>query len=713
MSPKEEEFLQMLRATFKVEAGEHLQTIAAGLLELEKAPAGDEQRALIELVFRAAHSLKGAARAVNFTQIESICQSLEDLFASWKGGKAAVTAAALDTAHRALDTVSGAITEPAGKSAAPPSQPTIAAPAKVDKTPETVRIAVDKLDARLLEAEEMLTAKLAVGQRAVELSALLEQFEPWRKAWARVQPQARALRSTVEQEGLAEFFDWSQDYVRALEGRVATLCRFAQHDRLTVGKLVDDLLADSKQLLMQPLATLGALLPKVVRDLCRDQGKEAELVIRGEDVEIDKRILEEMKDPLIHLLRNCVDHGIETPQQRQALGKPSRATITVDVSAVNGSQVQILVADDGAGIDAERLKAAAVKRGLLTPAATQSVSDSEVLNFIFEPDVSTSPMITQLSGRGLGLAIVREKTEKLGGRVAVESRPHAGTSIRVSLPVTLSTFRGVLVSAAERSFVLPTAEVERVARFKPEDVQTVEGRETLLLNGRAVSLVRLAEVLELPVTPTPAAQPASTPIVILGTGAQRIAFAVDAVLDEQELLLKRLGKPLARVRYVAGATVLGSGHVAAVLKVDDLLKAAKKAGAPARLAASAQPTTPQTKAILLAEDSITSRLLLKGILESAGYRVKTAVDGLDAYTALRTEHFDLLISDVEMPRLNGLDLTARVRADKKLAELPVVLVTALETREHREAGINIGANAYLVKSSFDQSNLLDAVRRLI
>lgn len=714
MSSKEEEFLQMLRATFKVEAGEHLQTIAAGLLELEKAPAGDEQRALIELVFRAAHSLKGAARAVNFTQIESICQSLEDLFASWKGGKAAVTAAALDTAHRALDTVSGAITEPASKkSAAPPSQPTIAAPAKVDKTPETVRIAVDKLDARLLEAEEMLTAKLAVGQRAVELSALLEQFEPWRKAWARVQPQARALRSTVEQEGLAEFFDWSQDYVRALEGRVATLCRFAQHDRLTVGKLVDDLLADSKRLLMQPLATLGALLPKVVRDLCRDQGKEAELVIRGEDVEIDKRILEEMKDPLIHLLRNCVDHGIETPQQRQALGKPSRATITVDVSAVNGSQVQILVADDGAGIDAERLKAAAVKRGLLTPAAAQSVSDSEVLNFIFEPDVSTSPMITQLSGRGLGLAIVREKTEKLGGRVAVESRPHAGTSIRVSLPVTLSTFRGVLVSAAERSFVLPTAEVERVARFKPEDVQTVEGRETLLLNGRAVSLVRLAEVLELPVTTTPAAQPASTPIVILGTGAQRIAFAVDAVLDEQELLLKRLGKPLVRVRYVAGATVLGSGHVAAVLKVDDLLKAAKKAGAPARLAASAQPTTPQTKAILLAEDSITSRLLLKGILESAGYRVKTAVDGLDAYTALRTEHFDLLISDVEMPRLNGLDLTARVRADKKLAELPVVLVTALETREHREAGINIGANAYLVKSSFDQSNLLDAVRRLI
>jgi two-component system chemotaxis sensor kinase CheA len=230
-----------------------------------------------------------------------------------------------------------------------------------------------------------------------------------------------------------------------------------------------------------------------------------------------------------------------------------------------------------------------------------------------------------------------------------------------------------------------------------------------------VALVRLADVLELPAsvsqTDTTAASAAA---VVLGADQERVAFAVDAVLDEQEILLKQLNSPLARVRYIAGATVLGNGQVAPVLRIADLLKAAKRAGTPARPAPAAKPAIPpQAKTILLAEDSITSRLLLKGILESAGYRVKTAVDGADAFSTLRTEHFDLLISDVEMPRLNGFDLTAQVRADKKLAELPVVLVTALESRRDREAGISAGANAYLVKSTFDQSNLLDTVRRLI
>jgi two-component system chemotaxis sensor kinase CheA len=719
MSTGEEEFLQALRATFKVEASEHLQAIAAGLLALEKDPPADEQRGLIETVFRAAHSLKGAARAVNFTQIETICQSLEDMFAAWKRGESTPSPPALDEAHRALDAVSGALAAPARQDAVPgvanQSGP-IPAVGAAERTPgaETVRIAISKLDARLLEAEELLAAKLAAGQRAVELAALSGQFTEWRKEWTKVQPQARALRQTVERTALAEFFEWNHDYLRSLESKVATLRRAADQDRLTVGRLVDDLLADSKKLLMLPLATLGGLLAKLVRDLSRDRSKEAELAIHGEDVEIDKRILEEMKDPLIHLLRNCVDHGIETPERRRELGKPPRATITLGVSAINGNRIEILVSDDGAGIDVEKLKVSAVKRGLLTVEAAERLGETEALGLIFEPDVSTSPIITQLSGRGLGLAIVREKTEKLGGRVNVESRAQAGTSIRISLPVTLATFRGILVAVADRLLVLPTAEVERVTRFRAQDVQTVEGRETLALNGRAVALVRLAEVLELPAaTADPSPDPSgATPLVILGAGEQRVAFAVDAVLDEQEVLVKQLVKPLVRVRNIAGATVLGSGQVAPILKVADLLKSAKKAGAPARAAATAKPAAAPAKAILVVEDSITSRLLLKGILESAGYRVKTAVDGMEAYTSLRTEPFDLVVSDVEMPRLNGFDLTARIRADKKLAELPVVLVTALETREDRERGIDVGANAYLVKSSFDQSNLLEAVRRL-
>jgi len=736
MSAQEDEFLRSLRATFKVEADEHLQAMATGLLALERASGEEEQRGLIETVFRAAHSLKGAARAVNFTDIEMICQSLESTFAAWKRRESAPSPQALDTVHRALDSVTKIIAGPASATApAPVSPPRQAAtpaapmarsePAIVEKSSsgETVRISVAKLDARLLEAEEMLTAKLATSQRAADLRELSAHFEAWAKEWSSIQPDVRTFRQMVERSNgdasspsglhrLIDFLDWNHDYFRSLEGKVATLARTAYQDRLTVGKLVDDLLEDSKKLLMLPLATQSAFFQKLVRDLCRDQGKEADLVIRGEEVEIDKRILEEMKDPLVHILRNSVDHGLETPVERQRAGKSPRATITLSVSPIDGSKVEILVSDDGRGIDAGKVRESAIKHGLISREDAGRLRESETQALIFQADVSTSPIITQLSGRGLGLAIVREKAGKLGGRVSVESKPGAGTTLRMILPLTMATFRGILIETANRLFVVPTANVERVTRFQTQDVQTVEGRETLSLGGRAVALVRLAEVLELPLPERAAEEPVSKPVVILNAGDVRVAFAVDAVLDEQEVLVKQFGKPLSRVRNIAGATVLGSGRIAPILNASDLLKSARKAGAAVRMTTKAGPAKAATKSILIAEDSITSRMLLKGILEGAGYRVKTAVDGMDAFTILRAERFDLVVSDVEMPRLNGFDLTARIRADRKLAELPVVLVTALESREDRERGIDVGASAYLVKSSFDQSNLLEAVRRL-
>jgi two-component system chemotaxis sensor kinase CheA len=728
MTAADEEFLRSLRATFKVEAAEHLQEIGAGLLQLEKAAAPEAQQQLIETVFRAAHSLKGAARAVDFTEIESLCQSIEDLFAAWKRREILPTPSTLDTAHRTIDKMSEAIAVSAAERPAPPAEQASAVSPQPGSMPmtgetETVRITVSSLDARLLEAEEMLAAKLAADQRAADLGALAGRLELWRKEWARIQPRTRTLRQALERpsdaavspdlRGLAEFFDWNHDYLRALEGKVTALRRTAEQDRLLTGKLVDDLLENSKKLLMLPLATLAGLLSKLVRDQCRDQGKEAELTIRGEEVTIDKRILEQLKDPLVHLLRNCIDHGIETPEQRRRAGKPPRAEITLTVSPVNSTQVEISVSDDGAGIDVEKIKAAAGKRGLVAPNGSDQLGEAAAeLALVFETGVSTSPMITRVSGRGLGLAIVREKAEKLGGRVAIESRRGSGTTIRMTLPLTLATFRGVLVESARRLFVLPTTQVERVTRFKPQDVQTVEGRRTLALNGRAVALVDLAEVLQLPPAPKKPGAPEATPILVLGAGEQRVAFAVDAVLDEREVLVKRLAKPLSRVRNIAGATVLGSGEVAPILNVTDLLKSARTAGAVLRTAPAATSSATPAKRILVVEDSITSRMLLKGILESAGYDVKTAVDGIDGFTALRAEHFDLVVSDVEMPRMNGFDLTARIRADRTLAEVPVVLVTALESREDRERGIDVGANAYLVKSNLDQSNLLEALRRL-
>jgi two-component system chemotaxis sensor kinase CheA len=591
-----------------------------------------------------------------------------------------------------------------------------------------VRITISKLDARLVEAEEMLMAKLAAGQRAEDLRGLAHHFAAWRNEWAAVQPEARAFRQAIDRPvpgptgqppapGLArllEFLEWNRDHLKSLESKVTALTRTAEQDRHVIGKLVDELLEDSKKLLLLPFATLAAPFPKLVRDLCRDQGKQADLVIRGEEVEIDKRILEEMKDPLVHLLRNCVDHGIEAPESRARAGKPARATITLAVSPVNGSKVELLVSDDGAGIDTAKVKESAIKHALLSADDARGLGDAEARALIFQAELSTSPIITRLSGRGLGLAIVREKAGKLGGTVSVESQPGQGTSFRIVLPSMLATFRGILVEAAGRRFVVPTAHVGRVARVKTEEVKTVEGRETTALSGRAVALVRLADVLALPPAAAGGEPPAAIPVLVLGLGDQRIAFAVDAVIDEQEVLVKPLLKPLSRVRNIAGATVLGSGQVVPILNVADLLKSARKGGAVvARVAAGTKPAERANRSLLVVEDSITSRMMLKGILESAGYTVKTAVDGLEAFTLLRAEKFDLVVSDVEMPRLNGFDLTARIRADRKLAELPVVLVTALETREDRERGIDVGASAYLIKSRFDQSDLLDAIRRLI
>jgi two-component system chemotaxis sensor kinase CheA len=737
MSIQEDEFIRSLRATFRIEAGEHLQAIAAGLIELEKARSDEEKRGLIETVFRAAHSLKGAARAVNIVEIETVCESLENTFASWRRQERAPSQQEIDSLHRLLDSAaktldlpayaqsSAAVSEDLTTLSARQSLPVEAAPTEAspvvsrgaENTVDTVRISVAKLDARLLEAEEMLMAKLATSQRVADLRHLAEDLDAWNKEFAAIQPEMRALRGASPQSTsarLVEFAAGNQDCLQSVIDKVRMLRRAAEQDHFIVTRLVDDLLEGSKNMLMLPVGTLAALFPKVVRDLCRDQGKTAEIAIRGEEFEIDKRILEEMKDPFIHLLRNCVDHGIEKPAERVRRGKPSQATITVAISPVNGNRVEFLVSDDGAGIDIDKVRDAAIQRGLVSAEQACAMSDSETLALIFQADVSTSPIVTQLSGRGLGLAIVRERAEKLGGGVSVQSWPHAGTAIRIALPIALATFRGVLVEIAKRQFVVATAQVQRIIRFKAADIQTVEGVETLAWNGRVVPLIRMTQVLELPdAAPAESTAVAALPALILGADEQPVAFAVDAVLDEQQVLVKQFRKPLSRVRNISGATILASGQVALILNAADLLKSARKcSGRAAPVTSRLKPAEDKSASILVVEDSITSRMLLKNILESAGYRVKTAVDGVEAFTILRTQPFDLVVSDVEMPRLNGFDLTAKIRAEKDLAKLPVVLVTALDSREDRERGIDVGANAYLVKSSFDQSNLLEAVQRL-
>ncbi len=788
-------FLKKLLATFRVEADEHLKAMSAGLIELEKTPAAGRHAEIVESIFREAHSLKGAARAVNLKEIESVCQPLESVFAELKNKQLAVSPPLFDLLYQTVDALGGLLVPDAGTpesrqaalaplirrlgdalhnqfaqsgmvQPAPPTQRTPTAPladAQVETAAaaeaaapspapslasETVRVSTQKLDAVMRQVEELLSPRLASAQRAKELREVAASFATWKKQRARIRPALRLIERYVEKGGkgngsaggqtrfpaqelpkLLEHLEAGQLFMKTLEERLLRLSRFAAHDQRTLAGMSDSLLHDVKEMHLLPFSSLLEIFPRFTRELARDQGKQVELVTQGSEIEIDRRILEEMKAPLIHMIRNCIDHGIEQPAMRQDRGKPPHGTITVAIEQKDSGKIEILVADDGAGIDTARVRAAACRLGLVSAEEADKLGEQEAQALVFQSGISTSQIITDISGRGLGLAIVREKIERLGGTVtlepgtlepgALESRPGAGTSFRIVLPLMLATFRCVLVRAGEHSFVIPALSVERVTRVDQQDILTVENRATISLDGQAVALVSLGDALELshqelPYQDATGKTPEKTAVIVLGIGHRRIAFRVDEILGEQEVLVKTLGRQLARVRNIVGASVLGTGQVVAVLNVSDLLKSAVKlAAAPAASVAAAKPGATAKQSILVVEDSITSRALLKNILESAGYRVTTAVDGVDAYTTLKTGTFDLIVSDVEMPRMDGFDLTAKVRADKQLGELPVVLVTAMESREHRERGIDAGANAYIVKSSFDQSNLLEVIQRLI
>ena len=787
MAKQNDIFLKKLLETFRIEADEHLKAMSAGLLELENNPAPGRYAEIVESVFREAHSLKGAARAVNIKEVESACQPLESVLAALKGRQIAVSPPLFDLLHQAIGALEGLLVPDAGTAESgqtiiaplirrldeallgrfPPSaatqpmprgrQPPTAslqeaaseesaavaahAPPPVSgSASETVRVSTQKLDAVMRQVEELLSPRLASAQCAKELRETAVSFATWKKQRARMRPALRLIERYVEGGGsdaaagglpksqtqeiqkkvlpkLLEHLESEQLFMKTLEERLLRLSKLAVHDWRALAGMSDSLLHDVKEMHLLPFSSLLGIFPRFTRELSRGQGKQAELLIRGGEIEIDRRTLEEMKDPLVHLLRNCIDHGIEQPGVRHGKGKPEQGSITVAIAQKDGGKIEILVADDGSGIDAAKVKAAALKLDLVSAEEAEKLGEQEVQALIFQSGISTSQIVTDISGRGLGLAIVREKVERLGGVVTLESCHggdvrDTGTTFRITLPLMRATFRGVLVRAGEHCFIIPALGVERVTRVPQADIRTVENRATIPLDGRAVALVSLVDVLELPRRSATDKIPEQARVVVLGAGHEHVAFRVDEILGEQEVLVKTLGRQLARVRNVAGACVLGTGQVVAVLNVPDLLKSAVKQAAPPPVAAETRGVA-EKQSILVVEDSITSRALLKNILESAGYRVTTAVDGADAYTTLKTGTFDLIVSDVEMPRMDGFDLTAKVRADKQLAGLPVVLVTALESREHRERGIDVGASAYIVKSSFDQSNLLEVVRQLI
>ncbi len=713
--------------TFRAEAREHIETLTANLLELERDPAAGQASRLVEETFRSAHSLKGASRSMGLVPIESVCQAMESVLRGVTRGESQLspqTVAMLNDAVRTIerllegaeaphadeiirrleDVVANPEEQPAmavvGVAAEPAPRPSEPEAPRTTGRLETLRVGRSKLDDLLLQGEDLLLLKLNAAERSQQARDVMDALDRCRNtALGKFSPSLTAAIIAAEQ----------------------LMAQLRRDERVTI-RSVDRLHQQTRRLRLAPVSSVFSLFPLMVRDLANDQGKEIELAMQGTELEVDLQILETMKDPLIHLVRNAVDHGIEQPDARERAGKPRSGRLELSVASIDGGRVEICVSDDGAGVDPDVVRSAAVRSHVLSAEAAEGLSSEATVDLLFRSGFSTSSVITKISGHGLGLSIVREQVEALGGRIRIESRPGAGASIRILLPTTVATFRGLLVRAGGQPFLVPLDSVQRTIRVDERDIHHAAGREVISWEGGVIPIGRLDTLLDLPRVardptsedggaPSKARGAAASIALVLRLGEDRAAILVDELLGDREVLTRDLHAPLVRVPCVATAGLLGTSTLVLVLRPSDLMKTIRTRTAASAIAQIEEEAEPPS--VLVADDSITTRMLVRGILEAAGYRVQVAVDGTDAWTILKAQAFDLLISDVEMPHMSGFELTSMVRQDPDVRNLPVVLVTALDSREDKERGIAVGANAYVVKSDMEQSNLLEIVRRLV
>jgi two-component system chemotaxis sensor kinase CheA len=551
-----------------------------------------------------------------------------------------------------------------------------------------VRVPAEKLDTLLARSGELLVARRRVASRAEDLAALLEFVGRWKAEWRAAEkalgrPRPGADGRAPANGGIGRA--WPRraalalgragDHLRRLEKELERLSAALAADGRALDQAAGALDDEVRRVRMLPFAGACQGLDRMVRDLARAAGKEVDFVLQGDSVELDRSVLEGLKDPLRHLVRNAVDHGAEPPEERRRAGKPPRACVTV-AAVLRGAQVEVAVADDGRGPDLDALRRQLHKKGLPEPPG-----DRELARLLFLPGVSTSPLITDVSGRGVGLDVVKSRVEALHGTVDLAFTPGRGTRFTLAVPLTLTTPRALLVAAGGQTFPLPGTNVHKLVRVDPAALRTVEGREMLALGGTPLPVAALADTLGLPASrqvPLPAGGQA--PAVIVAAGDRRMAFVVDELLAEQEVVIKSLGARIRRVPHISGTTILPSGRVALVLNAANLVRSALGRPPARGLAPVLAPPAPAAKkCVLVAEDSVTTRTLEKSILEAAGYEVAVAPDGAAAWDLLQQRGADLLVSDVEMPRLDGFALTEAVRGSNRFRDLPVVLVTARAT----------------------------------
>ena len=567
-----------------------------------------------------------------------------------------------------------------------------------------VRITQRNFDGLLRSAGALLGECRRQNQLTVAIHGFARQISALDKEAA----SARRHLAAPEFSRIRSYLDASKCHIRSLGTQARSVRILHQRCSLSINQLGKQLQLDVWRARMVPAESLLEGYRKMMRDLARDQGKKIEFHATSTGVHADRRVLEALKDPLLHLLRNAVNHGIELPQDRATKGKPLVGTVSLRIGSV-GQRLNIVVEDDGRGVDFLRAAQVAVRQGILSETEAASRSPEQLAPILFQAGFSTSPSVTELAGRGMGLSVVQETIRRLQGDVKLRPRDGCGTVIHLSVPLSISTHKLLLINCCNRLFAIPIHSVERLYRIKLESVSTVEGKPVVLLRGHPVRLFSLRQMLGLSTSSESAGQGALS-VAVLRLKNGRAAVAVDAFLWECNAVIQNVGS-IGR-GGISGAILLEDGNIAIVVDPDELIESS----APhehAFLKPSEQPLKKPAASILVVDDSMTTRTLEKSILEANGYRVRVAVDGVEALACLSQQRADLVITDVQMPRMDGFDLLEAMKKDPGLSKIPVIVVTSLDRREDQERGLRLGADAYIVKRKFDQVELLGAIRQIL
>lgn len=732
---------------FRGEAEQHSLTLSAGLVKLEQSAAASD----IEPLMRAAHSIKGAAKVVGLERAVELAHAMEDALVAMQSGREAPTPARIDQLLAGTDLLaslaaireeelgawttqhSSAITALSQTLLAPVAAQALAVPAAV---PAAVPTAVPATVTPVATQEVVATAKVQVAERVAAVRVTAEKLDRLLQLAGETMLESRRLEVVRKQSQSLKWrvieFEDELDRLRTLLRRsgvdataLAPLRKIAQRTRTEVVvhiERVDESIRRGEETAtslyhevlssrMRPFGDVTGGLPRLVRDLARQLGKNVRLDIVGEDVQVDRDILARLEAPLNHLLRNALDHGVEMPEDRRAASKPETCVLRVEARHYSG-MLRIRVSDDGRGIHAEKIRESVVRKALASSEMVAGMSKQEVLEFLFLPGFSTAAKVTDISGRGVGLDVVQSTVREVGGSVRVDSEPGRGTSFELELPITVSVIRALLVDVAGETLAFPLSRIERVVQVPRADLTSVEGRLHFMLDERSVGLVDAAALLEL----GSVEQADDASVVVLG-GDDWYGFLVHRFVGEEDLVVRTLDPRLGKVAHLSAAAIREDGEAALIVDCEDILSSMRQQLAEGRSPAARRRVitegAAQRKRVLVVDDSATVREVERQLLVRLGYEVETAKDGADGLIALRNGAYDLLVSDVDMPRMTGIELVRAARAEPRFAGLPIIIVSYKDREEDRLAGLEAGANAYLTKGAFQDETFATTVRDLI